>query len=213
MNSTDLQTLIDNGTTNDPHLAELLQMSMMEDVFVQINEVSAMLIKGIAYEERIGKVVQLKALNAGNIIIEDEAYLIKDAVISPDSYMSYDMRLEKADGSGVLREMQVDGRAVRKMVARKTTVMDLAEDHELVDNLNDVNPDQFTINGKKYWIAGEEWTQTKPGYRDLVLIPVGRSGNQTVIKTISEKLIQNLIDTGRTSFRLSEEGDCLDLDR
>jgi hypothetical protein len=207
MSASAFQALLEGKLPTEDIITKFRQESLSEDIELQINETNVLFIKGQVYEERAGRIVQLKEFDDGKIHIEGLKYQIKAADVTKDSIMFYDVELEPVGGTGEIRKLRLDYRAVLKMVKRKTSILDLSEDHDLVQTLNDVHEDAFTINGKQFYIAGEQWTQTKPGYRDLVLIPVGRTGNTQVIKTVSEKLIKNLIETGRSSFRLSEEGD------
>lgn len=202
----ELQSLLSGESTSDEDLSRLLKSSLTKDVFVQIGSVCALMIKGKAYEEKAGRIVQLMALNNGMIEFGGNRHRIVSAKPSVTEYLSYDFVVER-EGDNKTFSIELQYATVRKMVERKVASFDPDEDHDLLQRLNDTHEDAFTINGKQYYIAGEQWTQSRPGYRDLILIPVGRTDNSQVMMTVSEKLIRNLIETGRDSFRLNEEGD------
>lgn len=195
------------ATDDDPEfLARVLVKSFTDDVYIQVNTLSAMVIKGQAYEEQEGRIVQLKALNDGKVEYGGATYLIDSATVSKDRLRHYDFVLVKDDASQDKVSVTVEYAAVRKMVERKQTVLDFEEDHDLLQRLNDMHEDAFKINGKSFYIYGEQWTQSKPGHRDLILMPKGQSHpSHQVIKAVPEKLIQKLIDTKCKSFKLDED--------
>ena len=202
-----LQSLLSSDMTADEYLNRMLEMSHAEDILIQINDLSALLIKGKVYEEKAGRIVQLLALNEKRIEFGGHAYKVLSAKPSEKTYMAYDFEVVRDEGDGDPLFMELEYATVRKMVERKVAAFDPREDNHLLEKLNDMHEDAFTINGKQYYIAGEQWTQSKPGFRDLILIPVGRTDNSQVIKTVSEKLIQSLIKYKRKTFRISEDGD------
>jgi hypothetical protein len=195
------------ATDDDPEfMARVLVKSMTDDVYIQINSLSAMVIKGQVYEEQEGRIVQLKALNDGKVEFGGATYRIESATVSKDHYRHYDFDLVKDDAGLDKVSVTLEYQAVRKMVERKKTVLDFVEDHDLLQRLNDMHADCFKINGKPFYIYGEQWTQSKPGHRDLILMPKGESHpSKKVIKAVPEKLIQQLIDTKAKSFLLEED--------
>lgn len=201
-----LKSLLENEISPDEYVAEILKRSMAEDISIQIGKVSALAIKGKMYDEKVGRIVQLRALNDSKINIGGELHTIISAKPSTATYMAYDFEVVRAEGHGEPVSMELEYATVRKMIERKTASFDPAEDNSLLQKLNDMHEDAFTINGKQYYIAGEEWAQSRPGCRDLILIPVGRTDNSQVIKSVPEALIRKLIKTRRTGFKLDDEG-------
>lgn len=184
-------------------LARALEHSKVEDVFIQLGTFCALIIKGEFYSEQDGRIVQLKALNDGKLDFGGQTYRIESALVSKTYYFHYDFVLVSTSDNQEKLELLLEYATVRKMVERKTAVLDLTEDHKLLEQLNDMHEDAFTINGEQFYIAGEQWTQSKPGHRDLMLIPAGDTRAPQVIKTVSEELIKELIQSGRTSFDLN----------
>lgn len=182
------------------YVAELLKHSQIEDVTIEIDSVHVLIIKGRIYEEKEGRIVQLQALNEGRVDVAGVPYQIVSAVISKARYMAYDFCLAKADGTGEALKLLVDYVTVRRMVERKTAAFDPSYVDDLLERLNDMHEDAFTINGKEYYIAGEQWTQSIQGYRDLILIPVGQSHSRNVNMALPEALIEEMIETERTSI-------------
>lgn len=199
-------SLLSNKISPDEYVAEILKRSMAEDIYIQIGKVSALAIKGKMYDEKVGRIIQLRALNDSKIDIGGQLHTIISAKPSTTTYMSFDFEVARADGHGEPVSMELEYATVRKMIERKTASFDPDEDNSLLQELNDMHEDAFTINGKEYYIAGEEWTQSRPGCRDLILIPVGRTDNSQVIKSVPESLISKLIKTRQTSFNLDENG-------
>lgn len=201
-----LKSLLGNEISAEEYVTEILKRSMAEDISIQIGKVSTLAIKGKMYDEKVGRIVQLRALNDSKINIGGELHTIINAKPSAVTYMAYDFEVVRADGHGEPVSMELEYATVRKMIERKTASFDPAEDNSLLQKLNDMYEDAFTINGKQYYIAGEEWTKSRPGCRDLILIPVGRVDNRQVIKSVPEALIRKLIKTRQTSFKLEEDG-------
>jgi hypothetical protein len=182
------------------YVAELLRQSMTEVITVQTGTLTVLFTQGKAYEEKAGRIVQLQALNEGRVDVAGVTYVINSATVSKSAPMTYDFCMEKADGSGEVLKLLLDYVTVRRMVERKTAAFDPSYVDDLFDRLNDMHEDAFSINGKEYYIAGEEWTQTIPDHRDLILIPVGRTDGRNVTMSVPEALIEEMIETKRTSI-------------
>lgn len=197
-----LEKLCEASPDDHDYFAGLALRSMHSDIYIQINRLCALVIKGFFYEEKEGRIVQLRALNDGKLELNGQSYIIEAAKVSDTVHFHYDFVLRSASDSLERLELLLEYAAVRKMVERKTAVLDLSEDHQLLQKLNDVHEEAFTINGEEFYIAGEQWTQSKPGHRDLMLIPAGQSGAAQVIKTVPEALINQLIESGLTTFDL-----------
>lgn len=188
--------------TEPVFLARAIEQSKTEDVFIQLGDFCALVMKGEFYSEHDGRIVQLMALNDGKLDFGGKTYQIESARVSETAYFHYDFVLVNTSDTQDRHELLLEYATVRKMVERKTAVLDLTEDNKLLQDLNDMHEDAFIINGKAFYIAGEQWTQSKPGHRDLMLIPVGDTRAPQVIKTVPEALIRDLIQSGRTSFDL-----------
>jgi len=185
--------------SDDRFLVDIIVKSMANDVYMQVGRHCAVVIKGRFYKEPEGRIVQLKALGGGKIEIKGQAYRIKSAGVSEGFPIKYDLVLI-ADTDGQERlDLTVEYAAVRKMVERKTNVLDLDEDHGLLIALNDIHEGPFTFEGKEFYLNGEEWTRSKPGHRDLMVFAAGDFKDQRVI-TLSEDFIRDMIKTGSTSF-------------
>lgn len=185
---------------DDQFLIDVIVKSMTDDVLVQVSKHSAIVIKGEFYEELEGRILQLKALDDGKIEVNGHSYRIESAELSKTARRKYDLILVGiAEGQERL-DMTVEYAAVRKMIERKTSILDLDEDHRLLPTLNDMNEGgSFTLEGNEFYLCGEEWTQSKPGHRDIRLFAVGDFKDQRVI-TVSEDFIKDMIRTGSTSF-------------
>lgn len=185
-------------------VAELCRKSMTQDIYVQLGTHEFLFIKGKAYSEKEGRIVQLQALSEGRVDVAGVTYVIVSAPVSKSAPMTYDFCLEKADGSGEVLKLLIDYVTVRRMVERKTPAFDPAYVDDLLDRLNNMHEDAFTINGQDYYIAGEQWTQSTPGCRDLILIPVGRTDGRNVIMPVPEAMIEELIATERTTLLIPQ---------
>lgn len=184
----------------DRYMADLLKLSMTEVITIQTGNHNVLLTQGKAYEEKAGRIVQLQALNEGKVDVAGVPYVIVSASVSKSAPMTYDFCLEKADGSGEVLKLLIDYATVRRMVERKTPAFDPAYVDDLLDRLNDMHEDAFTINGQDYYIAGEQWIQSSLGCRNLILIPVDRTDGRNVIMPVPEAVIEEMIATQRTSM-------------
>lgn len=185
--------------SDDRFLVDVIVKSMVDDVYIQVGKHCAVVIKGKFYKEPEGRIAQLKALGRGKIEIKGQTYRIKSAAVSEGFPIKYDLVLI-ADNDGQERlDLTVVYAAVRKMVERKTNVLDLDEDHGLLIALNDMHEGTFTFEGKEFHLNGEEWTRSKPGHRDVRVFAAGDYKDQRVI-TLSEDFIRDMIKTGSTSF-------------
>lgn len=184
---------------DDSFLIDVIVRSMTDDVFMQLGRHCALVIKGEFYKEPEGRLVQLKALDGGKIKIKGHAYRIESAAVSAGFPVQYDLALISNTDRQARLELTVEYAAVRKMVERKTSVLDLDEDHGLLSALNDVHEGHFMLDGKEFYLNGEAWTQSKPGHRDINLFAVGDFHDQRVI-TRSEAFIKDMISTGSRSF-------------
>lgn len=202
VDKTMLEKLCKESPGDQEYFASLAERSMKSDIYIQINRLCALVIKGQFYEEKEGRLVQLRAITENKIDLNGHAYVIDSAQVSKGSPFHYDVVLVSASNSQERLELMLEYAAIRKMVERKTAVLDLSEDHNLLQRLNDMHEDAFTINGEDFYVAGEQWAQSKPKHRDLILIPVGQGGADQVIKTVPEALIDELIESKRTVFIL-----------
>ncbi|WP_338924766.1 hypothetical protein V0M98_34670 (plasmid) [Pseudomonas silesiensis] len=185
-------------------VAELCRKSMTQDIYVQLGTHEFLFIKGKAYSEKEGRIVQLQALNEGRVDVSGVPHFILWAKPGEVNPMFYSFCLVKDDGSSDTLSLLVPYATVRRMVERKTPAFDPAYVDDLLDRLNDMHEDAFTINGQDYYIAGEQWTQSTPGCRDLILIPVGRTDGRNVIMPVPEAMIEELIATERTTLCLPQ---------
>ncbi|WP_274644345.1 hypothetical protein [Pseudomonas serbica] len=181
-------------------VADLCRKSMDKDIYLQLGNHQFLFIKGKAYSEKEGRIVQLQALNEGRVDVAGVPHFILWAKPGEANPMFYSFCLLKDDGSSDTLNLLVPYATVRRMVERKTPafIPDVVDD--LLERLNDMHEDAFAINGKDYYIAGEEWTQSTPGCRDLILIPVGRTDGRNVTMAVPEALIEEMISTKRTSI-------------
>lgn len=189
---------------DDQFLIDVIVRSMTDDVLVQVSRHTALVIKGEFYEEPEGRILQLKTLDNGKLEIKGQLYEIESAEISKELRRHYDLILVNVPQGQERLELTVEYAAVRKMIERKTSVLDLDEDHRLLPNLNDMNEGgSFSLGGKEFYLCGEEWTQSKPGHRDVRLFAVGDFLDQRVI-TVSEDFIKDMLLTKSTSFDMPQ---------
>jgi hypothetical protein len=185
-------------------VAELCRKSMTQDIYVQIGRHQFLFIKGKAYSEKEGRIVQLQALNEGRVDVSGVPHFILWAKPGEVNPMFYSFCLLKDDGSSDTLNLLVPYATVRRMVERKTPAFVPGAVDDLLERLNDMHEDAFTINGQEYYIAGEEWTQSIPGCRDLILIPVGRTDSRNVTMSVPEALIEEMIETKKTSITFAQ---------
>jgi hypothetical protein len=212
MSKTMLEQMCEASPEGSEIMAVAIKNSQFEDVLIQIRNRVALVIKGEVYEEQAGRLVQLKALNDGKVEYAGATCSIKSATVSKDLDRHYDFILLKADAGEETIDVTISYQVVRKMIERKSIVLDAPEDH-LLQKLIDVNEGDIKVNGTAFTIVGEQWTQSKPGHRDLILIPASErlNGDNMVTKTVSEKLIMKAIELGEASFRIHEQDDGLSL--
>lgn len=200
MSKTILERLLEASPDDHEYYSNLMVRSMNSDIFIQDGRLCALVIKGNFFEEKEGRIIQLLALNDRKLEFNGLEYTIDSAKVSQAAYMHYDFVLV---GENLERlELLLEYGTVRRMVERKTAVLDLTEDNNLLQELNDMHDGAFTINGEQFYIAGEQWTQSKPGHRDLMLIPASHAGGPQVTKAVPDELLKELISTGRTSFEV-----------
>jgi hypothetical protein len=186
-------------------VADLCRKSMDKDIYLQLGKHQFLFIKGKAYSEKEGRIVQLQALNEGRVDVAGVPHFILWAKPGEANPMFYSFCLLKDDGSSDTLNLLVPYATVRRMVERKTPAFVPGAVDDLLERLNDMHEDAFTINGQEYYIAGEEWTQSTPGCRDLILIPVVRTDGRNVIMPVPEALIEEMIATERTSIWIPEQ--------
>lgn len=186
-------------------VADFCRKSMNQDIYLQLGKHQFLFIKGKAYSEKEGRIVQLQALNEGRVDVAGVPHFILWAKPGEANPMFYSFCLLKDDGSSDTLNLLVPYATVRRMVERKTPAFVPGVVDDLLERLNDMHEEEFTLNGQEYYIAGEEWTQSMPGWRDLILIPVGRTDSRNVTMPVPEALIEEMIATGRTSITFLEQ--------
>lgn len=192
------------------NLEEIRDRVKGEEASVQFNDRCYLILHGEIMKEHEGRCRQLKALDGGQIKIDDVRFSILRIDEGPWD-KPYLLTLQPFNDPAASVQIGLEPKTVLRMVKSKQAHCVSVEPPSFAEQLCEIEDGHLYLNGRKYLICGEQLLPQKPGNVDFIVIDEDSGNSRFTDLAISKKLVQNMIETKRVRIQVNTNPDDLTL--